>query len=287
MSQPSTSARHVLITGSSTGIGRACALHLAKSGFSVIAGVRRAEDGKNLESAAGGNLRSIQLDIADSGSIAGAMSQLADLDLAGLVNNAGISVVGPVEFVGLDDWRRQFEVNFLGQVAMTQALLPMLRRRVAAHGPGAARIVFIGSIAGRITLPLFGPYSASKHGLAAVAAALRLELRPQGIHVCLIEPGAIQSEIWRKGQERAAAIPADTAARRMYGSMIDALQRRARDAAAGAVSADHVARLVHRCLTHPRPPIRKTVGRDALVAAALRRILPEKWFDRVILRALR
>lgn len=194
--------RHVLVTGCSTGIGRACAVYLAERGFCVLAGVRRPSDGRQLE-AASKNLRGIQLDIADGASISAAAREIAEITgesgLAGLVNNAGIGVYGPVEFVPVEDWRRQFEVNVFGHVGVTQALLPMLRRHVAAHGHGSGRIVFIGSITGRVTIPTLGPYSASKHAIAAVAAALRMELRDQGIFVSLLEPGAIQSEIWPKG----------------------------------------------------------------------------------------
>jgi len=283
--------RFVLVTGASTGIGKACAVYLAKRGFSVIAGVRRDENGKNLELVAGGNLQGIQLDIADSGSIQAAGKKIAEITgesgLAGIVNNAGISVPGPVEFVSRDEWRRQFEVNVFGQVAVTQALLPLVRRYVAVRGHGAGRIAFVGSIAGRVTMPMMGPYSASKHAIAAIAAALRMELHDQGIHVCLIEPGAIQSEIWRKGIEFAATIGADGPLRERYGRQIDAAVSNARDSAARAIPADRVARVVWRCLSSPRPPRRKTIGRDALLAAVLKRILPEKWFDKVLLMAMK
>ncbi|MGD0770619.1 MAG: SDR family oxidoreductase [Tepidisphaeraceae bacterium] len=283
--------RFVLVTGSSTGIGKACALYLAKRGFSVIAGVRRGEDAKNLELIAGGNLQGILLDIADSGSIGAAAKRIAQITgesgLAGIVNNAGISVPGPVEFISREDWRRQFEVNVFGQAELTRELLPLVRRHVAGRGHGAGRIVFIGSIAGRIAMPISGPYSASKHAIAAIVAALRMELREQGIHVCLIEPGAIQSEIWRKGIEFAATIAPDAPPRELYGRQIDAAVGSARNSAAGAIGADRVARVVWRCLSSPRPPIRKTVGRDAMLAAVLKRVLPEKWFDEILLRALK
>jgi NAD(P)-dependent dehydrogenase (short-subunit alcohol dehydrogenase family) len=282
--------RFILITGSSTGIGRACVLYLAQRGFSVIAAVRRPEDARQLQSLAP-NLRSIQLDIADAASVSAAIRQITEITgesgLAGLVNNAGIGVHGPVEFVSIDDWRRQFEVNVFGHIAVTQGLLPLLRRHAAREGNGSARIVFIGSIAGRVTAPIMGPYSASKHAIAAVAAALRQELREQGIHVCLIEPGAIQSEIWRKGDEFADKIPPDAPAREHYGRQIEALKREARNSATVAIPADRVARLVHRCLTSPRPPIRKTVGRDAAGAAILKRLVPEGWFDLAVRRALK
>jgi NAD(P)-dependent dehydrogenase (short-subunit alcohol dehydrogenase family) len=277
----------ILVTGSSTGIGKACALYLAKSGFSVIAGVRKMEDAKKLELAAGSNLVGIQLDIADSDSIAAAAAKIAEITgesgLAGIVNNAGIGVHGPIEFLSRDDWRRQFEVNVFGHVDVTRALLPLLRKRVSAHGKGAGRIIFIGSIAGRVSMPIMGPYCASKHAIAAIASSLRMELRNQGIHVCLIEPGAIQSEIWRKGDEFAATIVADAPLREYYGGEIDAIVRTSRESAAGAIPAEVVARLVNHCMTSSKPPRRKTVGRDAMFAAILKRFVPESVFDKILL----
>jgi NAD(P)-dependent dehydrogenase (short-subunit alcohol dehydrogenase family) len=281
---------YVLVTGSSTGIGKACALHLAKNGFSVLAGIRRPEDAQKLEMIAGSNLTGLQLDIADPESVTAAAAKITEITgdsgLAGLVNNAGISVHGPVEFLSQADWRRQFEVNLFGQAHITQALLPLLRRHVANTGFGSARILFIGSIAGRISMPILTPYCASKHAIAALAAGLRMELKPQGIHVCLIEPGAIQSEIWRKGTEHAETIPASDPARELYGQEIDAVLRSSQNSAANAIPADYVAKLVHHCMTSSNPPRRKVVGRDATVAAILRRILPEKWFDKIILMSM-
>jgi NAD(P)-dependent dehydrogenase (short-subunit alcohol dehydrogenase family) len=282
------SEKFVLISGTSTGIGRAAALYLAQRGFSVLAGVRSPEDGKRIESAAAGtNLRSVQLDIANADSIAACIKSLGDIELAGLVNNAGIAIPGPVEFVTPKYWRRQFETNVFGQIALTQATLPMLRKYVARSGKGSARIVFIGSIAGRVTTPVVGPYSASKHALAAVSAALRMELLQQGIFVSLIEPGAIQSEIWRKGDEFASAIPPSFPARQMYGKQIDAVVNGSRNAARGAIPAENVARLIHHCLTSRNPPARKLIGRDAKMAAILRQILPEKLFEKLLMKVLK
>jgi NAD(P)-dependent dehydrogenase (short-subunit alcohol dehydrogenase family) len=291
MRSTSSSLGHVLVTGSSTGIGKACALYLAKKGFSVIAGVRKPEDGKILEQAAGENLRGIQLDIAKSDSIIAATAEIAEITaesgLAGVVNNAGICVSGPMEFTSRDEWRKQFEVNVFGHTEVTQALLPALRRNVALRGLGSARVLFIGSIAGRISLPILGPYCASKHAIAAIAASLRMELRKQGIHVCLIEPGAIQSDIWKKGDEFAASISPDAEARTLYGSDIDAVVSTSRQSAKDAIPAERVARLVHQCMTSPHPPRRRTVGGDAMFAAAIRRILPEKLFDRILVGRLK
>jgi NAD(P)-dependent dehydrogenase (short-subunit alcohol dehydrogenase family) len=284
------SSRFVLVTGSSTGIGKACSLYLAKNGLTAIAAVRREENAKALE-AAGPNLRAIQLDIADDSSIAPAATKIAEIagesGLAGIVNNAGISVPGPVEFIPRDGWRKQFEVNVFGHVAVTQTMMPLLRKHVARFGKGSARIVFIGSIAGRVTMPILAAYSASKFALAAIAGALRMELRNDGIHVCLIEPGAIQSEIWRKGDETASQITADDPARAIYGKLIDAVLKTSRESANNAIPAERVAKLVYRCMTAANPPRRRTVGRDAYIAAVLKKYLPERWFDAALVKSMK
>lgn len=281
--------KHVLITGASTGIGRACALHLAAAGWAVHAGVRREQDGAELAAGAGGAIKPVLIDVVDTGTISSALDEMqrrvGSDGLAGLVNNAGIAIIGPVEEVPVAEWRRQFEVNVFGQVAVTQAFLPLLRRHVEVAGRGAARIVLMSSIAGLVGPPLFGPYSASKHALEAMGDALRLELGLEGIQVSLVEPGAVSSEIWRKGHESARG---DEFARLLagrYGAMVRRLVEKTREAEAGAISADAIARIVERCLTAARAPIRVVVGRDAKVAAFLKGILPGSRFDAVLRKA--
>src|SRR5258708_33287478 len=181
-------ARSVVATGASTGIGEACALRLDRRGFHVFAGVRREVDGGALKQKASGRLTPILLDVTDASSIKSAAAAVAaSLDeegLSGLVNNAGIAIAGPLEFLPIDELRRQFEVNVIGQIAVTQAFLPLLRK---GHG----RIVNMGSISGRLAFPLLGPYAASKFALRALTTALRMELRPWGIPVSIIEPSGI------------------------------------------------------------------------------------------------
>ena len=285
------SDRFVLVTGSSTGIGKACATHLSRNGFMPIAGVRREEDAKKLELIAGDKVRCVILDVTSSESIAGAAKKIeeicGDAGLCGVVNNAGIGVHGPVEFVPMEDWRKQFEVNVFGQVIVTQAMLPLVRKYVSSNGYGSGRIVFIGSIAGRVSMPIMAPYCASKHAIAAIAGSLRIELAGQGIHVSLIEPGAIQSEIWRKGEEFAATIPPDAPARVNYGPMIDAVIVTSQKSAQGAIPAEAVAKVVERCLTAEKPPKRKLVGTDAMMAAIARRFLPEGWFEGMLRKAIK
>src|SRR5688500_10451554 len=172
----------VVVTGASSGIGEAPARMLAQRGLDVLAGVRKDADAERV----GGlhdRVEAVKVDVADEASVAALAERVGDAGLAGLVNNAGISVSGPLEFVPLEEWRRQLEVNVIGQVAVTQALLPALRR---ARG----RIVNIGSVGGRVAIPLLSPYNASKFALEGITDSLRRELRPLGVHVAIVEPGA-------------------------------------------------------------------------------------------------
>ncbi len=174
----------VLITGASTGIGEACALWLQDRGYRVFAGVRKSTDAEALQQKSKGHLTPVLLDVADEASIREAVQFVLTQEpkLEGLVNNAGIAVAGPLEFVPLQELRRVLEVNVVGQVAVTQAFLPLLRE---ARG----RVVLMSSISGRVAAPLMGPYAASKFALEAIGDALRRELAPWGIEVSIIEPG--------------------------------------------------------------------------------------------------
>jgi NAD(P)-dependent dehydrogenase (short-subunit alcohol dehydrogenase family) len=238
-------------------------------GFVVLAGVRTEADAKGIEQSAGQNVRAILIDVTDADSIARAARQAreicGDARLIGLVNNAGISVHGPVEHVPLSGWRRQMEVNLFGQIAVTQ---------------GAARIVMMSSIAGLIAQPIIAPYNASKFALEAVSDALRLELQPQGIKVCVVEPGAIDTPIWAKAEANPGAFPPDHPARVLYAREIDAIVNGARKAAANAIGADAVAKVVAKCLMLRRPRTRYRVGRDAMIGAMAKAVLPTWLLDR-------
>jgi len=272
----------VVITGASTGIGRACALHLDQLGFQVFAGVRRESDGKALAEQASRRLQAILLDVTSSQMIAGAVeyvsAQVGDRGLAGLVNNAGVAVAAPLEFIPLDELRRQLEVNVVGQIAVTQAFLPLIRQ-------GKGRIVNMSSISGLVATPFLGPYAASKFALEALSDALRRELSPWGIHVALVEPGRIKTPIWEKSLRAADRIAAQLPpeATRKYGSAMDENRRRAGNETRGA-PVEAVARAVAHALTAERPRIRYLVGVDARLGALLARWLPGRILDWLIVR---
>jgi NAD(P)-dependent dehydrogenase (short-subunit alcohol dehydrogenase family) len=197
------------------------------------------------------------------------------------VNNAGIALTGPLEFIEVDRIRRQFEVNFFGQIAVTQAFLPEIRR---ARG----RVVNMSSMAGKVAPPFYGPYTASKHALEAASDALRGELAPWGIHVSIVEPGAIDTPIWAKGvafaHEAIEALPPQ--GRALYERMLQPALDSVEAQAARGVSPEQVARAVERALTAKRPKVRYVVGRDARLATLGRRLLPDRVMDRMLWRRI-
>jgi NAD(P)-dependent dehydrogenase (short-subunit alcohol dehydrogenase family) len=276
---PSTGT--VVITGASTGIGRATALRLARAGFDVLAGVRREEDGAALRND-DGRIEPVLVDVTDAGQVAGLAERVGGAPLAGLVNNAGIAVAGPLEGIPLDEMRRQYEVNVFGLLAVTQALLEPIR---AGHG----RIVNIGSIGGRINTPFVGPYSSSKAAVRSLSAALRRELRPWDIRVALVEPGALDTPIWRKGEEGAeetiGALPERV--RTLYARPLEALVAATRKIAANASSPDDAAQAVEHALTAQRPRTLYTVGREARIQGTLHSVLPARTFDVLVARAMK
>jgi len=272
--------KRVLITGASTGIGEAAALRFAREGHRVFATVRKASDGDRLRARAQGELHPVRMDLRDVGSIEAAAREVGDAlgaeGLDALVNNAGVYVLGPIELVDLEELRQILEVNVVGQVAVTQALLPHLKR---ARG----RIVFVGSAAGRFAAPLYGPYAASKFALEAVADSLRVELAAFGVGVSVVEPGAIESPIWEKGWEtmRAAIDRARSEDRAAYGALIDKALENQRTSRGAALTTDAVVDALVHALEAPSPKIRYLVGRDAKIAAFMAR-LPRRLADRVV-----
>jgi NAD(P)-dependent dehydrogenase (short-subunit alcohol dehydrogenase family) len=269
----------VLVTGASTGIGEAAVLHLKTLGFDVVGAVRKDEDAERLE---GRGVRTVRIDVTDAGQIAAARDELGDAPLAGLVNNAGIAVAAPVEFLPIDKLRQQLEINLIGQVAVTQAFLPALRR---ARG----RIVNVSSIGGRFALPLVSAYNASKFGLEGLSDSLRRELLSQGVDVILIEPGGVKTPIWKKGEELADEMMEDVPpeAEQLYGKMVAALRAEtAKIAHKRGIEPSEVAEAIGKALTASRPRTRYLVGTDAKVRAAMMKVVPDRVMDRMVSRAL-
>lgn len=280
------SNRSVVITGASTGIGRATALRLDREGFRVFAGVRREADAESLRNEASPRLEPLLLDVTDRSAIEAAAkrvdAEVGTAGLSGLVNNAGIGIGAPIEFLDLDELRRQLDVNVVAVVAVTQAFLPAIRR---ARG----RIVNVGSIGGRMSQPLVGPYSASKFALEAISESERMELAPWGIEVSLVEPGAIDTAIWGKTESYAGSmlqsLPPEANA--LYGRAIRAVLAMVEYQKRVAIPPDAVARAIEQALTAARPKARYLVGTDAKVQALFARFLPDRWRDALIVRFMK
>ncbi|GMV48610.1 SDR family oxidoreductase [Nitrospirales bacterium NOB] len=276
----------VVITGASTGIGAACALRLDNLGYRVFAGVRNLADGDSLQRKAGPRLMPIRLDVTDPASLAAAhhtvTAMVGDRGLSGLINNAGIGVAGPIEALPLADWRRQFEVNVFGLVAVTQTFLPLLRQ-------GRGRIINMGSIAGRTSMPFMAPYAASKHALEAITDALRIEVQPWGIHVSLVAPGAIATPIWAKTRRQVDRWDASWSPelKSLYQEGFTRVKEAATAAGEQAQPADVVTQAVAHALRARRPKTRYLIGSDAALRALLTRLLPDRMNDWLITTIVR
>jgi NAD(P)-dependent dehydrogenase (short-subunit alcohol dehydrogenase family) len=272
--------RTVLVTGASRGIGRATALHLAKAGWTVFAGVRDELAGKKLM-AESARIQAIQLDVTVPDQVA-SLDELLPDRLDALVNNAGIAVGGPVEAVSLDGLRRQFDVNVFGQVAVTQAVLPRLRR-------SRGRIVFVSSVNGRIAVPLTGFYNASKFAIEGLGDNLRTELRPWGIKVILIEPGCIDTDPWRGMMGVLDEIDAGLSPehRELYAAHRAVQRKMCVKLQQQTAPAEKVAKAIESELTRRRPHSRRLVGRDAHAMIALKNVLPTRAFDFLFTRGLK
>ncbi|HEX4670104.1 MAG TPA: SDR family oxidoreductase [Solirubrobacterales bacterium] len=273
--------RSVLVTGASTGIGRATALRLDGAGWKVFAGVRKESDADSLHQAGSECIAPLTLDVTDPVQIAATAARIeaeSEGGLDGLVNNAGVAVPGPLETLAIEDFRRQIEVNMTGQVAVTQALLPAIR---TARG----RIVFISSIGGRVALPLTGAYHAAKFGIEAVGDVFRQELRPWNISVSIVEPGSIDTPIWKRGERTADEIgtPQREA---LYGRAIEKYRKVIKDTAGRGIPPERAAKVIEHALSANRPRARYLVGREAKLAAGAKLVIPTPIFDRIIARQM-
>jgi NAD(P)-dependent dehydrogenase (short-subunit alcohol dehydrogenase family) len=267
--------RPVLITGASSGIGAMTVQVLLAHGFRVWAGVRD-------ERLAPPGATAVLLDVTQPQQIAAAAQRIrADGGLYGLVNNAGIAVSAPLETIPLDALREQFEVNVFGALAVTQAMLPLLRRSLG-------RVIMVSSISGRNAAAFIGPYAASKHALEAFADALRAELASSGVDVALIEPGAVKTPIWERSAARGIALAEamEPTMRARYDADVTLLLRASAALGAQGIPPERVANAVAHALMARRPRTRYVVGTEARVQLALRRFVPDRLRDRLIRAAL-
>jgi NAD(P)-dependent dehydrogenase (short-subunit alcohol dehydrogenase family) len=274
----------VLVTGASSGIGRATVRRLDAAGWKVFAGVRKEEDAAALRAESSERLEPLMLDVLDPEAIAAAAERVAAEagGLDALVDNAGTAVAGPLEALPIEDFRRQLELNLTAQLAVAQAMLPAIR---TARG----RIVLISSMGGRVALPLTGAYHASKFGLEGLGDALRQELAPWGIKVVLVEPGSIDTPIWSNGEKDADRIfaKAPPRMRELYGGAVERYRQVVKDTAERGVPPEKVAAKIEHALTTARPHARYLVGLDAQVMARLKPFVPTPLFDRLIARAMK
>lgn len=273
----------ILISGASSGMGLATARELAGRGYYVLAGVRSATDADRVRTR---DLEPVILDVTEPEQIEAVVARIANdpvgRKLTVLINNAGIAVNAPVETLPLDAWRRQFEVNLFGHIAVTQAMLPFLHDT-------RGRIVNVSSLGGRISMGTYGAYAGAKFALEAVSDALRRELAPHGVSVVVIEPGGVTTEMTGHGIERATRfLEAMTAEqRRRYGALVEAIIRQAAAFTESGVPADKAALVFATAATSPRPKTRYTIGRDAAMLTRLARILPDRALDRILAANLR
>lgn len=280
-----TISRSVIVTGASTGIGEACVFYLDKLGLRIFAGVRKQADADALQRKASARLTPIFIDVTNVDSIAAAANTVGaavgEAGVTGLVNNAGIGVGGPLEFLPIVELRTQLEVNVIGQIAVTQAFLPLLRQ-------GQGRVVNMSSISGRLALPFFGPYAASKFALEALTDSLRVELRPWGIEVIAVEPGTIATPIWNKSMSRADEMISNLPerARNLYDPSLIELRKAVARASQQGIPAEKVAKVVAHALLAKRPKTRYVVGRDARLVTLVAKFLPDRLRDWLISRQL-
>jgi NAD(P)-dependent dehydrogenase (short-subunit alcohol dehydrogenase family) len=264
-----------LVTGCSSGVGRATALALARAGMPTWATARRPDALADLEAA---GCRVLPLDVTDEASRVRAVRAVeAEHGAIGvLVNNAGYAQVGPIEEIPLDDLHRQFDTNVFGLVRMCQLVLPGMRAR--RHG----RIVNLGSAAGLVTPPASGAYSMTKYALEALSDALRLEVRGFGVRVVLVEPGAVRTRFMETSW---ATLPSRTGPYAAFTRNVDAMARRAhRPGVRGVLTAEDVAKVVVRAATSERPRTRYRIGSQARVAPLIRRAMPDRMWDSMMLR---
>ena len=270
----------VVVTGASTGIGWAVTQVLTQRGFHVFGSVRKAADAERLTAAFGAAVTPLVFDVTDEAAVrAAARTVEATLDgrpLAGLVNNAGIAVAGPLLHLPVDEWRKQLEVNLTGVVITTQAFAPLVGARLPAAGrPG--RIVNIGSVGGRNANPFMAPYCATKFGLEGLSESLRRELLPFGVDVIVVAPGAVATPIWDKADETDTSAYADT----VYAPALDRLRAYMLSIGKNGLPPERIGEAVHTALTTPKPKVRYTITPQPM-QMLMADVLPKRTLDRIV-----
>jgi NAD(P)-dependent dehydrogenase (short-subunit alcohol dehydrogenase family) len=282
-SNPSDRRELIVVTGASTGMGAATAKELAGRGFHVLAGVRREIDADALR---GDGIEPLILDITVESDVAAVANRVAadprGRPLRALINNAGIAVNAPVEALPIAEWRRQFEVNLFGHVAMIQALMPSLLR-------SSGTVVNISSVGGKVALPTYPAYAGTKFALEALSDSMRREVNHLGVKVVVVEPGAVKTEMAQRGVATADRLKASMTADQLerYGDLIDAMSNLARSFDTDGVPAERAAKVIANAATAPRPRTRYTIGRDAAILARLSRVVSDRFLDRVVRLILR
>lgn len=273
--------KHILITGVSTGIGYSTAVQLIARGYTVFGSVRKEADGERVREALGGRFIPLLFDVTDHEGVKTAVAQLqthlGEQNLAGLVNNAGISILGPLMHLDLADFRRQFEVNLFGLLDITRQCLPLLGARPGAPEP-RGRIINVSSVSGRIAYPFFGAYAASKHALEGLSDSLRRELILYGIDVIVVEPGTTQTPIIEKASDQAAGYEATD-----YGPILAQMQAEAvAERQRSAIPVERVSAIIVEALEAENPKTRYPIPRKKLSGWLIPRWLPDRWLDRIV-----
>ncbi len=275
----------ILITGASQGIGKACALYLDNLGFQIFAGVRTKKDANILKKSASKNLMPVFIDITNANSIKSAVDiinkTVKGQGLMGLINNAGVNISGPMEFLPITEIKKQFDINIIGHIKVIQAFLPLLRKV-------KGRIINIGSIAGQMAAPFIGPYAASKFAMEAITDSLRMELRPWGISVSIIEPGSVATSMWKKTSFVADGITRHLSneALSYYGSALESAARTREILGTKGILPEIVAKAVEHALISKKPKTRYFVGRDAKFLSIIKKFIPDRISDNVIIKQL-
>jgi NAD(P)-dependent dehydrogenase (short-subunit alcohol dehydrogenase family) len=277
--------KYVVITGASSGIGYDAARYLIERGYHVFGSVRKQADGERVRSELGEQFTPLLFDVTDGAAVETAVAQVAQIvgssGLAGLVNNAGIAVAGPLMYLPMEDFRRQMEVNLYGQLEVIQKFLPLLGAMPnAPHPPG--RIVNISSVSGKVVYPFMGPYAASKHALEAISDALRRELLIFGIDVIVIGPGSVQTPIWDKAQDLDTEPYKETP----YKGMMEGMKKVFVSQGKSGIPVERVSEVIYEALTKGKPKTRYALARKLFSGWLLPRYLPARMFDNVIAKRL-